>query len=85
MNELARALAALEKANERCDAAARALADTAGKSRSEIHALHLEHKAAEATLEAAKRQVALAGVSARLGCLATPNRRRRVGHLYGFR
>jgi hypothetical protein len=75
----------LERAKERRDAALRQLANTAGKSNSQINALHAELRAAEIALATAERQVALAGVTARIGLLATSRGRRLAGRLYGLR
>jgi hypothetical protein len=76
---------ALERAKERRDAASRQLANTAGKSNSQINTLHAELKAAEIAVTAAQRQVALAGVTARIGFLATSRGRLLAGRLYGLR
>jgi hypothetical protein len=84
MTDLAAAHGALGQAKERHDAASRRLANTAGKSNSQIKALHAELKAAEIALAAAERQVALAGVTARIGFLATSHGRALGGRLYGL-
>lgn len=85
MTKSTEAQRALHNAKERRDAAARELGNTAGKSRAEIHALHEQLKAAEVGLARAERQVALAGVSARIGLQATRSGRRVLGQLYGVR
>jgi hypothetical protein len=85
MTTLTKAQRALQQAKERREAAARELGSSAGKSRAEIQTLRLELEAAEIGLEAAMRQLALAGVRARIGLLATDRGRRLAGRLYGLR
>ena len=84
MTDLVTAHRVLERAKERRDAALRQLANTAGKSNSQIKALHAELKAAEIALAGAERQVAMAGVTARIGFLATSHGRALGGRLYGL-
>lgn len=85
MSDVARAQTALQRAKERRSGAVRDLANIAGRSNAQIHALHKELEAAELGVAAAERQVALAGVTARIGGLATKSGRRLAGQLYGVR
>jgi hypothetical protein len=85
MSDVASAQRALQQAKERRSAAVRDLANIAGRSNAQVHALRMELKASEVAVAAAERQVALAGVTARIGGLATESGRRLAGQLYGLR